>query len=317
MTMLQEALIVGRQVLMIFIFIAVGIVCVKNGMFTQETGRRLSNFLLSVITPCLVINSYQVEYNPDMLGRIGLSFLLAVIFHILSATIAIVCVRKRPNSRYRIDRLGVMFSNCGYMAIPLIQATIGDEGVTYAAAFIAVFSVLLWSLGATVLQADGEKPKLRKILLTPATIGLVVGLLLYFLRITLPVPVGSAIRHIANTNAPIAMIVIGIFLTRLDIKKTFSNKNIYFATFLRLIVVPIILLGIFKLIGVNTWIEGADKVVMTCMLAAACPAAASTTLFPVKIGMDGEYGARLIAVSTLLSLLTLPAMSYLTNLVLR
>ena len=317
MTMLQEALIVGTQILMIFIFIAVGIVSVKTGVFTQETGRRLSNFLLSVITPSLIINSYQIDYDSNMVGRIGLSFLLAVIFHIISTIIAILCIRKRPDSRYRIDRIGVMFSNCGYMAIPLIQATLGEEGVTYSAAFIAVFSVLLWSLGAIVLQEGDERPKLRKILITPATVGLATGVLLYFLRIRLPVPLGSAVRHIAATNTPVAMIIIGIFLSSLNIKETFFNKRIYYITFLRLILVPVAVLGFFWLIGASRWIDGADKVMMASMLAASCPAAASTTLFPVKIGMDGEHGARLIAVSTLVSLLTLPAMSFLTNLVIR
>ena len=315
MTMQQEALIVGAQVLMFLLFILVGIFCVKLKMFTYETGKALSSFVFSVITPCLVINSYQVEYNPDMMQRIWLSIGLAVAFHIVSTSVAFAFIRSRPGYRHRIERVGVIFSNCGYMAVPLIQATVGAEGVIYSAGFIAIFSVLLWSLGAIVLQGD-KRPPLVKILITPASVGFVVGLMLYRFGIILPGAMGDAVRHISGMNTPLAMIVIGVFLSKLDFKDTFTDKYIYRAAFLKLIAVPVLLVLLFKAANVAQWMDRAEKVVMACMLAAACPSAASTTLFPVKLGMDGEYGAKIIAVSTLLAVITLPAMSYLTNLLL-
>ncbi len=309
---MQEALLVGRQVLLIFIFIFIGIACIKKKIVSEEAGKSFSSFVLAVVMPCLMVNSYLRPLEKEHLKGLALAFLLAVVFHVMAIAFSCIVIKRREDTRYRIERLAAIYSNCGFMAFPLISVTVGDIGLFYAVAFISVFNILMWSNGIMIITGQ-KKFSLKACLLNPGFIGFITGIVLYLTSFPVPGVIKDAISGISSANTPLAMITTGMYLAGINFKSAFRNVNIYSTAAIRLIALPLIMLLLIKLFGVAGWMQGANAVIMSSILACACPVAASVALFPAKFGMDGEYGAMIIAVSTLFSIITLPLFNLLTH----
>lgn len=310
---MREALLVGGQVLMIYIYIAIGIFCIKKKIVTPESGKNFSSFLLTIITPCLMIDCYLRPMQAEHLKGLGLAFLFSIIFHVIAIVGSCLLIRKREDEKYKIERLAAIYSNCGFMALPLIEVAVGETGLFYGVAFISVFNILIWSNGIQIIT--GKKGfSVKKIFLNPGFLGFAAGILLYFTQIPVPDLLKQTISSLADMNTPLAMISTGIFLANVDIKSSLTDKHIYWASFLRLILFPLFTLCLMKVLGVHNWMSGADQVAMTVIIGSSCGAAASVTLFPAKFGMNGEYGAQIIALSTLFSVITIPLLTVLTKL---
>ncbi|MBZ4667767.1 MAG: putative rane protein [Defluviitaleaceae bacterium] len=310
---MAEALLVGRRVLLIFIYVLIGIFCVKKKIITSQSGKQFSNFIVTVIMVCVVIKSYIRPMERQHLLGILLAIGLAALFHMIAIIVSSLLIKEREDVGYRIERMGVIYSNCGFMGIPLIYAAVGDIGIFYAVAYISIFNIVLWTHGVMLLSGE-KKFNLKSIISNPALIAFAIGLLLYCTQIPVPDMITEVMGSISDMNTPLAMITTGVFLANIDLKSTFTNKRIYFVTALRLILLPMIMLIIIKILGVANWMPGAHEVVMVNVIGCACPAAASITLFPAKNNVDGEYGAQIIAVSTLLSVITIPVFNLITNL---
>ncbi len=309
---MKEAVLVGQQIILIYIYITIGILCSKKKIITHENGRAFSNFLLVVVTPCLMIKSYMRPLEIRHLLGLLLAFLLAFLFHILAIIISGLLIKKRDDAKYLIERMGAIYSNCGFMAIPLIAATVGEIGIFYAVAFISIFNIVIWSHG--VMMMTGQKKfKLRPALFNPGVIGFMTGLFIYCLQLRIPAIIDQAVTGIAALNTPLAMITTGAFLAHIQLKALFNDRHIYYASMMRLVILPLVMLVLVKLLGTHTWMQGADKVIMASMLACAAPAAASITLFPAKFGLEGSHGAKIIALSTLFSIVTLPLVTFVTR----
>ncbi|NLK96503.1 AEC family transporter [Defluviitalea saccharophila] len=309
---MAEALLVGRQVLLIFLYVLIGIFCVKKKIITSESGKEFSKFIVTVIMVCLIIKSYIRPMETEHLLGIVLAIALAALFHIIAIIASTFLIKEREDVRYRIERMGIVYSNCGFMGIPLIYAAVGDIGIFYAVAYISIFNIVLWSHGVMMLSGE-KKFNIKSVLINPALIAFTIGFIIYTTQIPIPNMIVDTLGSIADMNTPLAMITTGVFLANIDLKSTFANKRIYYVTALRLIILPMIMLTLIKVLGVSSWMSGASNVVMANVIGCACPAAASITLFPVKYGMDGEYGAQIIAVSTLLSIISIPVFTFITN----
>ncbi|WP_069999523.1 AEC family transporter [Cellulosilyticum sp. I15G10I2] len=310
---MQEALLVGNQVLLIYIYIAIGIVCVKKQIVTQEIGKNLSSFVLMVITPCLIIKSYIRPFEKAHLLGLALAFLLAFIFHGIAIIVSNFLIKKREGIRYKIERMGVVYTNCGFMAIPLIVVAVGDIGIFYAVAFISVFNMALWTHGIMVIT-DRRSINLKSAIWNPGVIGFIIGFIIYCTQLHIPDLIDQGVTSLSQLNTPLAMIITGIFLAEINFKSVFKNYNIAYVSGIRLFILPLIMLIIIKILGVEYWMTGAADVIMASILACSAPAAASIALLPAKFGMEGEYGAKIVALSTLLSIITLPLFNLLTNL---
>ena len=157
-----EFLTVFKQVVILFILIFIGFFCSKKKIFTEEGIKSITKFVLFFVTPCVIINSFNRTFDSNVLKNLGIVSLLAIGVHIINIFLARLLVREKEDSRLRVYRYGVIFSNCGYMALPLQSALLGNEGVFYGAAFIAVFNLFTWTYGVAEM---GGKISLKKIFL--------------------------------------------------------------------------------------------------------------------------------------------------------
>ena len=291
--------VAGNVLVMLFLML-IGFYFTKKGIFTEVGIKQMTELALRIAVPCLIINSYQREFDLEMAKNLGLAMLFTLGIHIVYMLIVIVAFKKREDKKDRISKFSAMYSNCGFMALPLIQAIYGDEGVFYAVAYVTVFNILYWTQGIYLYTKDIKQLSLKKIIFNPGVLGAIIGITLFVCRITLPTPIGKTVSFMASINTPIPMIVLGTYLVNLNIKETLKNGSLWAVTALRLIICPVITMIILKFLGWETIIS------MPLILASASPVAAVATLFAVRYGLDSEYSTQAVSFTTLLSVITIP-----------
>jgi len=219
--------------------------------------------------------------------------------HILAILVANLAIHDKDRASELIMRFGVIFGNCGFMSLPIQRAILGDDGVFYGAVFIAVFNVVLWTYGLKTISEGTEKITVRKLLLNPGIIGMVLGLLVFLTGFRFPDIVEQPIEYIADLNTPIPMFIIGYYLGNLHWKDLTSNKKQYIAILLRTIGVPFLTMAIMLPFHI-------DPVVFIAVTIASCsPVAAKAAMFATKYDKNPQLGSEMVSVSTLMSLITI------------
>lgn len=294
------------EVAVILLLILVGYFTVKKGMFTKESLGSITSFLLYIITPCLIVSSFLSAES----GKLdGWTLLLAAVLPALSIVISIALsylfFRREPLGRRRVLRFSTVFCNVGFMGIPLVEGIVGSEGVLYGSFFIAVFNIFCWTYGYVMM--GGGKVRLKALLLNPGVIGIVIGLPLYLLDVPVPALIERPIELISALNTPLAMIVVGGYIAQVKLRAFVSDLAVYKMAVLRLVVAPLLYLAL-------VWLLRPDEtLLMSTVIQAATPVAANCVLFAVQYDSDAELASKSVAVSTALSVVTIPLLTVLVQ----
>lgn len=299
--MLDNILTVAMQVLVLFLLIFVGYIFGKTKLLKEDSAKGLTNLVLYIATPAAILQSFTSEIKtPEKTKNLFLLFIGSVLIHIITIVIAKLFIREKDVTKSRVMRFAVIFSNCGYMSFPLQKALLGDIGVFYGAMFVAVFNIIIWTYGAVLMSGDKKEISPRKILLNPTVISVFISILLYLMQFNLPTFLSSTVNHLGNLNTPLPMIVVGYNLSTFGILKVFTDKKVYWPTFLRLALAPTVSFGVLWLLGIT------GVPLIACTVAASAPAAALSVMFANKFGGDAALGSKIVSVSTLLSIITMP-----------
>ena len=295
------------QVLILFIFMGFGFVGEKKKLISTEGSKVISDIILYFVTPCLIINSLNIKFDSDKLS--GLLICLVAFFVIQIASVLLVCLLfKKDHISTRVLRFAVVFSNVGYMGLPLQKAVLGDEGVFYGSVCVAAFNVFVWTYGIICMSGDKKQLSVKKLILNPGIIAVTIGIVLFLFSLKLPLPISSAIGSMASLNTPLAMMVIGFNLARSNLLSALKDKRVYLVSFLRLVLVPIVSLFVLWALGLR------GTLLVSVIIATSAPVAAATTVFSVKYGADTELSVKLVAFTTLLSIFTMSAIVALAQL---
>ncbi len=298
--MLSSFTDVGQQVLVLFILIGVGALLTKLGFITEKGAASMTDVVLYAVTPCVIINAFQREYHPELLGGLLTALLCAFLIMLGSVLLAELLYRKKAISRAVVLKFSLVFSNCGFMALPLQEAVLGKDGVFYGAAYIAVFNIFMWTYGLITMSRKTELRAALKAIINPGVIGTLIGVLLFIFSVKLPTVISSPIRFLAALNTPVPMLVIGYHLMHADLKKVLTDKDAYFAMAMRLILIPLATLGVLYLCKVDPTVSAA------VVIAVSSPVAAFTTMMSAKYRRDTMLSAGIVSASALFSLITMP-----------
>ena len=297
--MIESFKIVGTQVVLLFILMGVGFVCQRLRFLTPGGVKCITELMLYIITPSMLINAFQREFQRELLSGFLISAAAAAVGHVLAILLGFIFIRDRDRARRSVFRFGVIFSNCGYMSLPLQQALIGDEAVFYGASYIAVFNIFLWTYGLALMCNGREKISVKKALLNPGTISVSIGLLLFFCSIRLPGIISKPIEYLSALNTPVPMMIIGYYIACLDFRRVLRSRSEFTTLLLRLVVLPLIMLFGLYLLGVR------GSLLVSCVISASAPVAAISTMFATKYDGEAELSAGCVASSTLLSIVTM------------
>jgi hypothetical protein len=291
---------IAQQVLVLFILIGIGFLCGKKGILTDSSSKKITDIVLYVVTPCVMISAFQREFSMELLGNILITALCAALIIIGSIILCMLVFHDKNEARKKVLSFATIFSNCGFMSLPLQKAILGDDGWFYGSIFVAVFNIIIWSYGLVMMSGDKKQLSIKKLAFNPGIIGVIVALLLFVCRIDLPYIISQPVSYLADLNTPLPMLIIGFYLSQADLKKAFTDLGAYLAMGLRLVVIPLAATFVMSLFKVD------QTIMITCVIASSAPTAATTTMFAAKFGRDVELSVSVVAATTLISIITMP-----------
>ena len=315
------------QVAILFLMMVPGIILKKCHLVPDSFGKGISGLVLYIAQPALIFLAYLRGYSKEIFINCLWVLLFSFIAHAVFILVSLVCYRRADDRKGRMLRMATIFSNAAFLGIPLIDAVLGNEATLYASIYNITFNLVLWSLGVFICtvgkdtDGDGETDSkrqtgrlmlrsLRNALFHPVTIAAALGLIFFFLPIEnkLPALIFDSLTMLKGLVAPLSMLVIGLRLADTKWKGTFRDGYLYLFLSLRHLILPLAVLGIIhllKLIGISV----SETVVLVTVIMAAAPAASSSCMFAERYDGDAPYVSRLVTVSTLLSIFTMPVLT--------
>ena len=299
-----------RQVLVLFLLMFAGFAGVKAGLIRMEGKKAFSDLLVNLICPCMILNSYFAEFQPEIFRNLLWAYAVSLLLILTGLAATMIFTKKFPVSERPIQRFACIYSNAAFMGFPLIQVMFGEEGLLYASAYVTVFNILLWTHGYMMLSkrggetaganGGGFRKTLKKLVTTPVLVSVALGLVIYLGQIPIPGVVAEPVKLISGMNTPMAMFITGMIIAESNLGKIIRNVQISDMILLRLILIPLVCFGIYLAAGFT----GMQAQVV--FLLEACPCAAITSVFAVQFGYNEEMAAGSVVVTTLLSIITLP-----------
>ncbi|NLM37486.1 MAG: AEC family transporter [Firmicutes bacterium] len=299
--------VVVNQVLILFFIIALGFIARKKNVLSSTATKDLTSLLMNVTCPFTIFTSFRLEYSRAALFGAGQVLAFAVGFHLFALLLGLVIFNRQPEAVKRVLRFTTTFSNCGFMGFPLLQSVYGKNGIFYASFYVMVFNLFLWTVGIRLFSGKREEASWQKVLANPNLIAVGLGLISFLLPAKLPDPVYAAMEIVGAMNTPLSMLLVGATLTEVQAGQLFAGWPVYYGSIVRLLIMPFIALITTGLLNFPPLLQG------VCVLSAATPAAALTTSFAAKYDGDTRLSSRMILLSTLFSVVTLPFFAFLVN----
>ena len=279
--------ILFKQIFLMFIYMMIGFTLYKKKMITKQGSKELATLLLYVILPMAIIKPFMIEFDYDKLVvALALSMLVA----------KLIFGKKHP-----MENFCAAFSNAGFIGIPLTQMALGEEAVFYIAIFVALLTVLQWTYGVMIITGDKSVVSPKKIVTNPIVIAVVIGIILFLIPVQVPPIATTAVSSIAVLNAPVAMIVLGVYLAQTKLTELFTTKIVYVATVVRLVVIPMLTIAVLSLFP-----SSFQDVRLAILISASAPIGTNVAIFAQLNGMDYTEAVKNICFSTLLSILAVP-----------
>ncbi len=309
--MFDRFIVVLFQVITLFMMSGVGFILGRLKIITEHGTKELSNVIIRVSTPCIILNTFQMDYDRDLLVLLGTGTLAILGSYIVFILVSKLFFRKKEEGTKAILQFGCVYGNVGSMGIPLITAVLGSSHVIFAVLGVAVFNLIIYTHGA-MLMGGRKAVSARNLATNMVVIALVVGLICMFLRIRFPEPIFNALTYLGNLNSPLFMLIIGAQLSRADFRTIFTKPLFYAVCAIKQLLIPLIA----ALLLVPFHLDKEFYVAIIILF--GTPVATSTGIFAERYGRNVAYAAQLVSLSTLLSILTLPVIAvmaeYLTTL---
>ena len=293
-----------QRIAQLFIFMAVGWVLVKVRLMKPEDSRHLSVLVMYVASPCAIFGSFQVLNTPERLRGLLLALLSALIIHFLF--FILLFAFRRPLKLNSVDQASVFYPNAGSLAIPVISGVLGREYVLYTCAFVIVQQVLLWSIGRSMISGE-RSVSVKKMLLNPNVLAALAGLALFLAGIRIPSLLNEAVNSLGGLLGPLSMMVAGMLIAGMDLRKCFCSLSVLKTSLLRLLVFPFAAASLLKIGRFADMFADGKMILTVSLLSAAGPSAALVISMTQAYGKDPGRASAIHAVTTVLCIITIPA----------
>ena len=304
---MTAAQVIFTQIIKMFIMMVVGFVLFKKHVLNEDRIACLSNILLMIATPCTLITSFNQNFSIEKLKELLLSFAFSFIIYFLFILAAKLLY---PKKDARIERFAVVFSNAGFIGIPLVSGLMGIEAVFYLSPYIVCFYLFVWTYGVMTMSGLRDSVSFKKIVSNPCLWAVLLGLIVFLLPVKPAAPIMDAISMMGSMNTPMAMIILGAYLGKEPIITIFKDRKSYQISLYRLIVLPLGLILLFKFVPLKY-----ETIRLIMLIAAAAPVGALAPVFAQMFNQDIGYAARTVSLSTILSLISMPLLLLLTEMI--
>lgn len=300
-------ILIFNQLMKMLVIMILAFICFRLKIINQEGNKNFSSLLLMIVNPCLIITVFQTDYDPVLVQGLLVAFAAATLAHGVAILISHFLIREKGNPDFALDRFAAVYSNCGFIGIPLVNSVLGSRGVFFLTAYMTVFNILSWTHGLVLLEGKFSAKRLKEGLLSPIVVCTIIGVILFFLQLRIPSPFIDSMHYIADMNTPIAMMIAGFSVAQADLKKIFFHVRIYWVALLKLLLVPLAVLAFLALLPID------QDVAYTTLIAAACPTATTLTMMAIRFGRNYTYASEIFSFTTVISIVTIPVVAYIAG----
>lgn len=293
-----------QQMGILFVYMMIGYVACKKEYFGQEFGKKLSWLVVNVANPMLAISA--VVNNEEQIAKkdFYVTVLLAICFYAFFLILAQILPRLIgvQKSDIGVYKMMTTFNNIGFMGFPVIAAAYGNGALIYAVPFSIMFNILCYTWGIQTLCGGGEKGNWKRII-NIGTISGIISIVLFFMQIPVPKMICSLSAGLSNLTGPLSMLVIGISIAAMELKDLFTDVKLLKFALIKLLAVPVAAMLLVCQVIDNRLICEVFLVMM------ATPAASMCAMLSQQYGGDYELAAKGVALTTILSVVTMPIVS--------
>ncbi|HJD97539.1 AEC family transporter [Mailhella massiliensis] len=305
------SLLLGKQIAAMLLMVLMGYAIVHLRLLKAEDSAPLAAVVLYIVGPCMMLDAFQIEFSPERLHGLFLSLVAAALSQ--SLAIALNALIRRPLRLDPVEQTSAIYSNGGNLIIPIVIYVFGQEWVIYTSGFLIGQTALFWTHCYTLLKKNGQV-HLKNILLNVNILAMLAGALLFVSGLHFPEIPRLAVHATGAMVGPMCMIVTGMLIGSVNLRRILAYKKLPLIVFLRLIAFPLATLLLFRASGLAGWTKDGGTILLISFLAAAAPCASTVTQMAHLYGHNGEYASLISVVSTLLCVITMPVMVYLFQL---
>lgn len=299
----MNPIIVIEEVALLGILMGVGYIGGKIKILKDSESTTISKIITNISYPALIISAFTIGYSKDILKEILIVLVLATIAHIIGAIVGKIAFIKYPKEKNGILRLGSTFANSAIMGMPFIFALFGERALLYGSIFMIPFNILIWTYGESLVRKDKGSASIENIIKNPPVIAIVVGIVVFVFNISLPEVIDRSISMLGGLTLPLAMLMLGQKISKLKLKEILFDKDIYYASFIRLLAVPLITILILKPINIDPLIKNVIVILQ------GLPVATLTAVIVESNKGNVELASKIVVASHMLSIITIPVIA--------
>ena len=307
---MEISLLLLVEIIKLFLVMVMGYALIKTGKLKAADGKALSVLLVYLILPCVIIHSFQLNAEDQVKQGLLFALIASVVVHLIF--IAITTVIRRPLKLIPIEQVSLIYTNAGILVFPLVTALLGPQYVVYPCTYMAVQLTLLWSHGNHLLCGNNTVG-LKVIFSNINILSIIAGAVLFIFQIHLPPIIDQTMASVGNIIGPIGMLITGMAIAEEDLKTIFLRARSYLTIILRLIALPLVIVAVCVAVGASGYITDGKNILMTIFIACITPTAAIVTSMAELYDQNPAYSAELCVLSTILSIITMPAILFVFN----
>ena len=318
-----------QKVLLLTAMVAFGVILRKCGKADASLAKGFADTVIYISQPAMIIYGFlEADFSSEIILTSVCVFVFSMAFHMMFYGVSLLLYKNAHEKHRTVLRFATVFTNAGFMGIPLISELISPVAAIYATFYVVSFNIFNWTLGCYIYTGDRKYFSVKKMLFNPATIPTYIGLVLFIAGglITLPEQVIPAFRDfiipvvkdnilflLKSTVIPMSMMMIGIRLAESNLRTIFRDRYLPLLMAVRLMLLPLAIMLIMKLVILTGLIP--DNIIIPAatvlVISASTPAAAMASIFAEKFDGDAIYASKIVSATTLMSMITMPAVSML------
>jgi malate permease and related proteins len=312
-------LLVAKQLVIMMLIVVLGFFFSKRNKFGGKETEFLSRLLLYFVNPCLIINAFNLPYDSVKFRQLGVALVISFGVHLVITLVVTICIHSKGAQEKEfdaLDKIGIVFTNCGFIGIPLIKGVFGDGGVFFLMGYIAVFNIYLWTYGEYLMS---RKIALKKVITNPNVIAVIAGIILFCMPFTLPDIIAKPLSYIADLNTALSMILLGMLFG--SFSKTESGisytKRVIVVSVLRLVVSSCAVLAFLSVMKiVFAGVPDIREMLFVVYIASLCPIGMSVSTFACVFNRNASYTSLIVSVTSVACIITVPLFVRLAELIL-
>ena len=297
---------VVKQMITLSLLMLTGFFANRFGILGRDAQKWMSKLIINITCPALILSSVTTSQRLENNRMVLIIFGAAIAYYLILPFLAKGCALAGPRNRRSEYACMLIYSNLGFMGIPVANAVLGKEAILYISTFMAIFNISIFSYGIILLGGTGGGKLQFKKMINPGTVSAVAAVLLYLGSISIPTLLLEPITAMGNTTTPLAMMVIGASLANGKVRDLFTEKSMILFTVLRLLGLPLVAWVVCQILGVQDRLLAGALILISGM-----PVASNTVMLCTELNRDGDYIAKGLLISTLASVVTIPLISML------